>query len=63
VTRAVRIALIVVLMLGALSFLVAGHEWELAHPRSSPTRGAGYELAMLAMVVITIAALLRRRGR
>jgi hypothetical protein len=58
----VRIVLIMLLVLIALSILSAGHAWEAAHPRSSPTHGLGYELVMLAMGVITLAALQRRGG-
>ena len=62
-TLPVRIALIVFLLLVALSFLSAGHTWETTHPRSTPTRGVGYELTMLAMIAITVAALRRCYGR
>ena len=60
--RPVRIALIVFAVLVALSILSAALDWETSHPCSSPTRGVGYELAALAMIAITLAALRRRGG-
>lgn len=62
-SRPVRILLIIVLTLVALSILSAGRGWELSHPRSSATGGVGYDLAMLAMIVITLAALHRGSGQ
>jgi hypothetical protein len=63
-TLLVRITLIILFVLIALSILSAGHAWEAAHPRSSPTHGVAYELVMLAMIVITLASLKRRhRGQ
>lgn len=58
----IRIGVIVLLMFIALSILSAGHDWETAHPRSSPTRGVGYELTTLAMIAITLLALRRCGG-
>jgi len=63
VTRPVRLVLIVLLMMTALSFLRAGRAWEAAQPQAPPTHGAAYGLAVLAMIVITLAALKRRGGR
>lgn len=61
-SRPVRVILIVLFVLVALSILSSGHAWELAHPRSTPTHGRAYALAMLAMILITLAALARRAG-
>jgi hypothetical protein len=61
-TLLVRITLIVLFVLIALSILSAGHAWEAAHPRSTPTHGRAYVLTILAMILITLAALKRRGG-
>lgn len=58
-TRGTRTVLIILLTVFALSILNAGRGWELEHRQSAPTQGAGYELAALAMLGITIFAMRR----